>query len=193
VKQIRALVMLLLLATGSGSLSAQAVLDDPKLDSAQTVLRDALYRLRDTLTQVDAATARIARDIGTTSDQVLRSRAGVLSARCAAAAGSIPTTRAILEQRALPSPDPRKVRAQLDQALVELESQMSRCQTEFTGLAGKSRAAELRDYGVGRGERVRLAVRRIQPFMADYFASALGIRYLPNTRGMAGAVLPSNR
>src|SRR5690606_15341894 len=81
-------------------LSAQVVASEPVLDTVQIELRDELYRLRDTLTLVEAATARIARDLKTSSDQVLRSRARSVSERCQAAAGTVGPARALVTERA---------------------------------------------------------------------------------------------
>ncbi len=173
-------------------LAGQAVLDDPELDPVQTELRDALYRLRDSLTLVDAATARIARDIRTTSDQVLSSRARVVAERCAAAAGIVPATRDLVTQRKLPAPDPRKIREQLEQGLTTLERELRRCHDEFTGLATRARAQELRDYGIGRGERVRRTVLQYQVHPATYFPAVIGIRYRPSTSQQSGTPAASH-
>ena len=158
-------------------LTAQAVVSEPVLDSVQVELRDHLYRMRDTLTLVEGATARIARDLKTSSDQVLRSRARTVSDRCKVAAG------------ARPEPDPRKSRARLTSALDTLEIKLTQCTTEFAGLATPARSQELRDYGVGRGDRLREAVRVVDAALSLYFATAIGTRYMPRG-GRSGALVP---
>ncbi|MBK6422545.1 MAG: hypothetical protein IPI38_18880 [Gemmatimonadetes bacterium] len=182
-KSLRLLTLALTCALLPGRLAGQAVLDDPTLDSVQTVLRDALYRLRDTLTLVDAATARIARDLRATSDPVLRSRARAVADRCSAAVRMVPVTRETLSTHPRPAPDPRRVREGMDRALVTLEAELKGCVTEFTRLSEHGQEAELRGYGIGRGTKVRTAVRAFQPAAESYFGSALGIRYRPKTDG----------
>ncbi len=166
-----------------GRLAGQAVLDDPTLDSVQAVLRDAVYRLRDTLTLVDAATARIARDLRTASDPALRSRARVVAERCAAAVRMIPVTRTTIALNPRPVSDPRRAREQMDRALATLETELRGCVTEFERLSARGQEAELRGYGIGRGEKVRTAVRALQPAAESYFGAALGVRYRPRTDG----------
>jgi len=183
VKPYRLLILALACAALPGRLAGQAVLDDPTLDSVQTVLRDAVYRLRDTLTLVDAATARIARDLRTASDPALRSRARAVADRCAVAVRMIPVTRDIIAANPRPVSDPRRAREQMDHALATLEGELKKCVTEFERLSGRGQEAELRGYGIGRGERVRTAVRAFQPAAESYFGAALGVRYRPKTDG----------
>ncbi|HMV31779.1 MAG: hypothetical protein U0104_10410 [Gemmatimonadales bacterium] len=179
----RLLTLALACAALPGRLAAQAVLDDPALDSVQIVLRDAVYRLRDSLTLVDAATARIARDLRTTSDPALRSRARAVADRCAAAVKTIPVTRTIIALNPRPASDPRRAREQMDRALLTLEAELKGCVTEFERLSARGQEAELRGYGIGRGEKVRTAVRAFQPAAESYFGAALGVRYRPRTDG----------
>lgn len=169
-------------------LTAQTVVSEPVLDAVQVELRDELYRLRDTLTLVEGATARIARDLKTSSDQVLRSRARSVSDRCQAAAATVGPARTLVTERARPEPDPRKSRVQLTTALDTLELKLKQCTTEFSGLATPARSQELRDYGVGRGTRVREAVRAFDVALGLYFANALGIRYMPKAGRGTGPV-----
>lgn len=170
-------------------LSAQTVASEPVLDAVQVELRDELYRLRDTLTLVEAATARIARDLKTSSDQVLRSRARIVSDRCQAAAATVGPTRTLVTARARPEPDPRKSRVKLTTALDTLELKLQQCTTEFAGLATPARSQELRDYGVGRGDRLREAVRAIDVALSLYYTTAIGTRYLPRG-GRSGGIVP---
>lgn len=170
-------------------LGAQTVVTAPVLDSVQIELRDELYRLRDTLTLVEGATAVIARDLRSSSDQVLRSRARTVSERCKVAASVVPTARVLVTERARPMPDPRKSRAQLTSALEELEVKLTHCTTEFAGLATPDRSQELRDYGVGRGAKLREAVRVLDLALGLYFPNAIGTRYMPKA-GRSGGILP---
>lgn len=169
-------------------LAAQTVVTEPVLDPVQVELRDELYRLRDTLTLVEGATAIIARDLRSGSDQLLRSRARTVSERCKVAASIVPPARVLVTERARPTPDPRKSRAQLTSALEELEGKLTQCTTEFAGLATPDRSQELRDYGVGRGAKLREAVRAFDIALGLYFANAIGTRYMPKV-GRSTAII----
>ncbi len=186
---IRYATMALLAICCNTSLAAQAVATEPVLDSVQVELRDQLYRLRDSLTLVEGATARIARDLKSSSDQVLRSRARTVSDRCKVAAEAIPPARTLVAERARPEPDPRKSRARLTGALDALEVKLTQCTVEFAGLATPTRSQELRDYGVGRGDRVREAVREVDEALNLYFSTAVGTRYMPRG-GRRGTLIP---
>lgn len=188
-RALRLLTLALACAALPGRLAGQAVLDNPTLDSAQTAVRDALYRLRDTLTLVNAATSRIARDLNRSSDEVLRSRARIVAGRCGSGVQAAADARAVVVAHQLPSRDPRKLREQLVRRLEVLEADLRSCQTDFVRLAAPSNHEELRGYGVGRGDRVRSSARAYQPAVEEYFKEALGIRYLPNRAG--GTPIPS--
>jgi hypothetical protein len=169
-------------------LGAQTVVTEPVLDPVQVELRDELYRLRDTLTLVEGATALIARDLRSSSDQLLRSRAKAVSERCMVAASVVPPARVLVTERARPMPDVRKSRAHLISALEELEVKLTQCTTEFAGLATPDRSQELRDYGIGRGAKLREAVRAFDTALGLYFANAIGTRYMPKAGRSAGLI-----
>jgi hypothetical protein len=186
------LFVLAALAAGSRGLSAQMVVQpEAKLNQAQMTVRTSLYQLRDSLQLVDAATARIARDLSRASDAALRSRASVTAARCQAAAVQLDSTRGVVSRGALPVPDPKGIRLSLDRALDSLRVQLSDCATHFTTLADPAKAEELRGYGIGRGQRVQRAIQNYRPAASVYFRAAFSQQYKPNTSG-AGAT-PSLR
>lgn len=181
------LVVLAALAAGTRSLGAQTVVQpEAKLNEAQIVVRTSLYQLRDTLLLVEAASARIARDLGNASDAALRSRAQVMTDRCRAAVVQIDTSRATVSRGGLPDPDPKTVRASLDQALGTLRGEMQDCITQFTGLSNPAKAEELRGYGIGRGKRVLTAIRNYRPTASQYFRRTFNQQYWPSTAGAGG-------
>lgn len=181
------LFLLAALAAGSRGLSAQMVVQpEAKLNQAQMTVRTSLYKLRDSLQLVDAATARIARDLSRASDAALRSRANVMAARCEAAAVQLDSTREAVSRGALPDPDPKAIRLSLDRALDSLRLQLKDCATQFTTLADPAKAEELRGYGIGRGQRVQQAIQRYRPAASMYFRATFNQQYWPNTSG-AGA------
>ena len=181
---LKVFALAILLAAGARALDAQAVVQpDPILDSTQSVIQRSVHSLRDTLALVQAASARIARDIRTTSDAVLRARARQLAGDCTAASRTITGTRAVVVSANRPKPDPRKLRPGMEQALDELKAQLDRCVVEFRGLATPEKAQELRDYGIGRGQKIQQAIRRYELGVRSYFFGATGVRYLPGQRG----------
>ena len=178
------------LVAGARALNAQAVVQpDPILDSTQSVIQRSVHALRDSLAFVQAASARIARDMRTTSDAVLRARAREMARGCAAASRSTTATRAVVVGAKRPEPDPRKLRPGMEQALDELKGQLDRCVVEFRGLATPLKAQELRDYGIGRGQKVEQAIRRYELGVRSYFFGATGVRYMPGQRGRETGVV----
>jgi hypothetical protein len=159
---------------------------EAKLDAAQTAVRASLYQLRDTLLLVEAASARIARDLRSASDPALRSRARVMVNRCQAAILQTDSTRSVVARGALPEPDPKGVRGALDRALGELRGQLQQCTIQFTELSAPAKAEELRGYGIGRGQRVQDAIRKYRPTASQYFRVTFNQQYWPSLSG-AGA------
>jgi len=181
------LLLLGALVVGGPLASAQTVVQpEAKLNDVQTTVRTSLYQLRDTLLLVEAASARIARDLGNASDAALRSRALVMVDRCRAAVVQTDSTRGVVARGALPDPDPKGMRTLLDRALGDLRGQLQECITQFTSLSEPAKAEELRGYGIGRGQRVQDAIRNYRPTASRYFRAAFNQQYWPSTAG-AGA------
>lgn len=176
-----ALTALLLVAV---PLAAQTVVQpDRKLTQQESAVRTSLYQLRDSLNAVEAASARIARDLQSASDAALRSRARVMAARCQAATAQLDSSRALVGRASLPTPDPRQNRGALDKALGLLRTTLVDCGTQFTGLTAPEKAQELRGYGIGRGEKVQTAIQAYRPVASQYFRAAFDQQYWPDTRG----------
>jgi hypothetical protein len=166
---------------------AQTVITpEAKLDSTQVVIFDALYRLRDSLQMVDAASASIARDRNQTSDAVLGSRARTMSERCRAAVRAADDVEDVVQRSDRPEPDPKGDRPRYLRALEQLRTEMQKCEEEFARLSRPESAQELRDYGIGRGHKVQQGIRGYEPEITRYFHAATGRRYAPYLKG-AGA------
>ncbi|MEO8634613.1 MAG: hypothetical protein ABI587_04965 [Gemmatimonadales bacterium] len=185
-------LLVALLIAGASPLGAQTVIaPPPRLDSTQTAVRDALYRLRDSLQLVDAASASIARDRAMSSDALLRSRASRLMTRCAAAARVVAPTRSVITSAGLPAQDPKLKRAVLLRSLDSLEVGLQSCVTVFERLKSPANAEELRGYGIGRGEKVQSYIRRHDKAVGPYFEAVTGVRYEASRLG-AGNVAGTN-
>ena len=181
------LIALAAMLAGAMPLRAQMVVQpEPKLDSTQIVLRDILYRLRDSLQFVEAASARFARDRDMSSDAVLSSRALTMAERCEAVVRITGEVKEVVAGSARPDPDPRGDRPRYLGALETLRRRMQECNAEFTRLAKPQVAQELRDYGIGKGNRVQESVRAYHPEISRYFLASTGRRYEYYMRG-AGA------
>jgi hypothetical protein len=180
-------LLLLAVLAGPASLSAQLVIHpEAKLNPEQMTVRTSLYQLRDTLLLVEAASARIARDLNGASDAALRSRARVMAQRCRAAVLQTDSTAAVVSRGALPEPDPQKVRPTLERALADLRTQLESCVSEFTRLTDPASSEELRGYGIGKGRKVQTAIQNYRPPASRYFRFTFSQQYWPSTSG-AGA------
>ncbi|MDH4130490.1 MAG: hypothetical protein OEV95_01640 [Gemmatimonadota bacterium] len=186
--------LIALAATLAGAVPVRAqmvVQPEPKLDSTQQVIHSILYSLRDSLQYVDAASARLARDRDMTSDAVLRSRALTMAERCESVVRVTAEVKEVVIRSARPDPDPKGDRPFYLGAVDTLRRRMQDCAAEFTRLAKPESAQELRDYGIGKGQRVQDAIRTYHPQITRYFHSATGRRYQPYLRG-AGATPTGN-
>jgi hypothetical protein len=185
------LLVLAALAAGTRPAGAQAVFENPKLTPSQVALGRSLYRLRDSLLLVDAAAARIARDLKGASDIALRSRARLLRDRCARAATILPRVRLTVDSIALPAPDTAKTRPAFGRALTAVGAVLDVCRAQFDSLSMPEHHEVLRDYGIGRAARVQEGLRRYDTAVRPYFRGAVGTAYLPNSRGAGQTPGPS--
>jgi hypothetical protein len=184
------LIALAALVASATPVRAQMVVQpEPTLDSTQRVIHDALYLLRDSLQAVEAASARFARDRNMSSDAVLRSRALTMAERCEAVVRITGEVKEVVIRSARPDPDPKGDRPRYLGALDTLRRQLRECSAEFSRLAKPESAQELRDYGIGKGERVSNAVRAYDADLTRYFQVSTGRRYQPYMRG--AGVTPS--
>jgi hypothetical protein len=161
-------------------LAAQTVVrPSPPLDSAGAALRDALLVLRDSLTTIDGAAARLQRDYRETSAPALLSRARVMRDACARSIRTIPSTRDALLQASSPS-DPQRLkrRQELVSALDRLKAVLSHCEAEFAAMSQPGQVERVRGYANDRAVRVQGALRKYDQTLRDFFG-VMGIQVRP--------------
>lgn len=172
------------------TLAAQGtvVVPEPPLDTARATLREELLRFRDTLNSIDAAAARLQRDFRQASTASLTSRANVMRDACARSARNVaPARKAVI---AAETSDERRLRRRREmvQALDQLHSVLTRCETDFGDLGRTGQGEKVRGYGNDRAVRVRSALRKYEQALGRFF-SAMGIKVTPlgsTVRPLAG-------
>src|SRR4051812_26470400 len=186
---IRRSGFLLAISLWAGPAAAQTVIrPDPPLDSARAVVRDALLLLRDSLTRVDAAAARLQRDFRQASGPSLLSRARVMHQACAHSGQTVPATRRVLLDAQLSQPTRLQRRKQLVAAMEELSKALARCELDFTAMSKPDQAETVRGYGNTRAIRVQSAIRKYEIALSS-FLGVMGIKVTPvgaNSRSAAG-------
>jgi hypothetical protein len=131
-------------------------------DSARAALRDVLLVLRDSLSTIDAAAARLQRDFRQTSGASLLSRARMMHDACARSVRTVAPTK----------------EAELVNALNRLRGVLSRCEADFAAMSRPGEAETVRGYSYARSEVVQGALRRYEETLREFFA-ALGIWVSP--------------
>jgi hypothetical protein len=168
----RTLILLSVLSALPLTLSAQAVvMPTAPLDAARTRVRDAMLVLRDSLMTINGATARLQRDFRQTSAAVLTTRAREVSNACARAVRTIGPTKQVVAAARATNPVPVRSRNALVSSLDSLNGQLSRCATEFGGMAEPGRAEEVRGYGIRRSEPVLKALDDYDRTAEAFFAT----------------------
>ena len=168
--------MLLLLPV---PLIAQTVFTPPKsLDGVHARLRDAVQVLEDSLKTVTAATARVQRDLNTASNALLQSRARAVRDGCQRSVRSVAPIRTAIAEAGIPSPDPKRRRAEIQQALQVLQGNLEKCATEFDSLALPSQAATMKGYGPSRALKVNQALSQYSAVLQAYLG-AIEVRLQP--------------
>ncbi len=166
------------LLLSAGSLAAQAVVMPEKpIDPPRAKVRDALLVFRDSLLTVDAAAARLPRDLRTTSDAAALARARGMRDACERSAKALPLARTAVMESNWTEVNRRKSQAQLQGAMDSLGVALDRCLTEFRAMSSGP-AEEVRGYAVGRANRAHAAVQRYNRALNSYF-QALDIKVRP--------------
>ena len=174
-----ALASLAALCLMTSSAAAQVVVrPDPPLSAPQARLRDAALVVRDSITQVDGALARLERDFDRTSAASLRSRASVLSQACARLGRSIVQLDTAFDETGLPAPDPRRRRPMFEQALKDLTEAASQCRSHFSELSAPDREKDLRDWAHHYSAKLYASLRSFETALQEYLAAS-GIRLRP--------------
>jgi hypothetical protein len=175
----RTLLLLSLITAAPLALDAQGVLmPSSRLDGARTRVRDAMLVLRDSLITINSAAASLQHDFRQTSGAVLSARARELSNACARSVRTIGPTRQVVASAAATSPGRVRSRDALVRSLDSLNTELSRCVTEFSAMAAPDRAEEVRGYAIRRSEPVLKALGDYDRACSAFFV-AWGIEVRP--------------
>jgi hypothetical protein len=134
--------------------------------------------MRDTLAEVSGSIARLQRDFRKASLQVLVSRARQLAADCAAAKRRVPSTRAMIASAPAKSKFVVDEQKRAGNELTRLESELTRCVSEFEALGTPDKGEEVRGYGNRRASPIKAQIRRYDAAITGLF-SALEIPHRP--------------
>ena len=171
------LLLLTILWVSPGT--AQTVMrPDPPLDSVRAGLRDALLVLRDSLTTIDAAAARLQRDYRLASGPALLSRARVMREACAGSIRAVPPTRDAVLGTPIREPHRLKQRSELVREMDRLQKALARCEGEFAAMSRPGEAETVRGYANARAARIQSALRRYDAVLRG-FLGAMGIKVTP--------------
>jgi hypothetical protein len=162
------------------NLAAQAtvVRPEPPLDAGRATVRDALLRLRDSLSSIDAAASRLQRDYRQASPASLMSRARVMHASCASSGRGVPAARKAVREAAASDELRLRRRGELIGALDELQKALARCESDFATMSRPGEEERVRGYGNDRALRVQAALRRYERVLGTFF-SAMKIKVRP--------------
>jgi hypothetical protein len=148
------------------------------LDSTRAALRDALLVLRDSLSTIDGAAARLQRDYRQASGASLLSRARLIQEACARSVRTVPSTRQVVQTAPIAESRRLKRRAELVSALDLLKTALTRCESEFADMSRPGKAETVRGYGNDRAGKVLGALRRYEQTLHQFFG-VMGIRVRP--------------
>ena len=135
----------------AASLHAQQVIapnTPAPLTGERALIHSSLVMLRDSLLLVQTAGGRLERDLRSSSDAVLRSRAR-------------PSSDLLLPAMA----------AGLLASLKELRGALDKCETDFTEFMQPDRAADLRGYGVSRSSKTNEAIQHYGTPLQQYLGA----------------------
>ena len=175
---MRMLMAVAALTVSAGPLVAQSSVVMPsRLAPEQEAVKIEYLRFRDTLHVVEAATARLVRDMGRTSDAAMSSRAKTVQVGCAASIAMSDSARVritALEGNA----NVQRFRTKLLESFGELQQGLQDCDKDFARLAQPENIEELRGYSMSRGAKLRAVIHRFNAASRDYLRS-VGIDVRP--------------
>ena len=154
------------------------------LSPEQIVVRDGYLLLRDSLHAIDAATARLQRDMRSTSDITLAERAKAVRDACTRSSRTLPAAKeAVLSMVArVPAGRAATLRRKFD----SLATTLAGCTSEFGGWTTPDKGGAIRGYGVNRALAVQ-AVLRDYDHEATNYLRIIGIK----VRTPAGSPSPA--
>lgn len=134
-------------------------------------IHGALVVLRDSLLAVTAAGGRLERDMQTSSDAVLRSRARAIGVACGSSARTTLTAQQAIATSPEPAKDPRQTRVGVLSALKELRGALEKCDADFGEFLKPDHAEQLRGYSVSRSVQTNAAIRRYGTPLHQYLGA----------------------
>jgi hypothetical protein len=160
-------------------LAAQTVMrPQPARDSAHAAMGDALLGLRDSLSTIDDAAARLQRDYRLASAASLLARARLMRDACARSVRAVGPTKRAVQATKVSEPPRVKRRGQLLGAMDQLSGALNRCHSEFASMSQPGQAETVRGYANDRAVRVQAAIRKYEEAMRG-FLGVMGIRVTP--------------
>ena len=174
----RSWLLLLTILPVSPAMAQTVMRPDPPLDSVRAGLRDALLVLRDSLTTIDAAAARLQRDYRQASGPALLSRARVMREACASSIRTVPPTRRAVLDTPIREPHRLKQRSELLREMDRLKKALAQCEGEFTAMSRPGEAETVRGYANARAARIQSALRKYDGVLRG-FLGAMGIKVTP--------------
>jgi hypothetical protein len=141
------------------------------LSPEKAKIHTALVTLRDSLLAVQTAGGRLERDLRSSSDAVLRSRARTISAACASSSRAAASAQQTISASPEPAKDPKKTRQALLASLKDLRASLDKCTTDFTSYIDPAQAEDLRGYGVSRSSKTDDAIQRYGVPLQSYLGA----------------------
>jgi len=176
---MKLLLTLAALTLSAAPLSAQASVVMPRrLAPEQEAVKREYLRFRDTLNLVEAASARLVRDMGRTSDAAMSARARTVQAGCVASLAMYDSALVRITALNPDNPKTQRDRKHLLEAFSELNQSLKECDESFGRMAKPENIEELRGYGMSRGTRLRAGIHRFNGAARGYLTS-VGIEVRP--------------
>ncbi len=176
---MKLLLTLAALTISAVPLSAQASMVLPKrLAPEQEAVKSEYLRFRDTLNAVEAASARLVRDMGRTSDAAMSARAKTVQAGCVASLAMYDSALVRITALNPDNPKTQRDRKHLLESFGELHQGLQECDEGYGRLAKPENIEELRGYSMGRGTRLRATIHRFNGAARAYLTS-VGIEVRP--------------
>jgi hypothetical protein len=141
------------------------------LSPEKAKIHDALVTLRDSLLAVQTASGRLERDLRSSSDAVLRSRARTMSAACSSSSRASVAAQQVVTASPDPVKDPKKTRQGLVASLKDLRASLDKCATDFTSYTDPAHSQDLRGYGVSRSSKTDDAIQRYSGTLEPYLGA----------------------
>lgn len=172
-----AVLLGLFVLLAASPVTAQTVIQPEKpLDPGQTVTRDAIAMLRDSLNGITAAGARLVRGVGSTSSSAwLKSRARHIAGACTGAQAAMVAVRPVVEGGADSLVVQVNARRTLLAAMTGLNTTLTACETSWTERVSAADASPIRERGPSEVEALKQELQTFDKKLSAY-ASTQGVK-----------------